>query len=241
MKKSKIMLLGGAGFLLLILLVLISLFRISAEKFMNLSYNARTLIDGAGIIGSKDYKFRNFNALSFESVWEVIVIEGDDFGINLTADEALLKEIEVSQSGKTVTFSYDKFLRSNSDKDYPVKAQITIPDLKRVDFKGMGSILLKNFTLDELNIDNAGASNFEAENVSIKQLNLIVQGAANARLFNINVENCNLDISGAANIEINMNGGVLSGKISGAASVVYKGIVSEESVSISGIGHLERQ
>lgn len=241
MKKSAILLLGGVSFILLIVLSLIIFFRVAADRFMSLSGDSEALIEGTGIIETRDMDFKNFNSLEFENVWDVDIREGKEYKISLTADRALFDEIEISQNSKTLSLNYDKYIRSNSNLDDDVHVLITMPDIEEIEFNGMGNINFENFILDRLEIRNSGASNIEAENVSIDQLNLIVSGAANAELSNINITNCLLSISGAANIELNMTGGELEGSISGAASVVYRGQVSDESVVVSGIGTLERR
>jgi hypothetical protein len=242
MKKSTMMLTGGATLILLILITLVSFFRFSADRFIDFSKNPNETVEKTGIIESKEFNLKNFDSLIFSSVWDVTIVEGEQYKIRLSADKAILNELQVKQSGNKLEFFYDKYLKGvSTGSDNIVKAEIIMPELKEINFSGLGNLKMSNFSIDTLKIVNSGASNIEAENVVINQLNLFVNGAANAELSNIDIKNCYLDISGAANIELNMAGGKLTGKVSGAADVVYSGIVAEESVIVSGIGSLKRK
>jgi len=241
MKKSRIMLLGASSIVFLCLLVLIIFFRVSADKFINFANNPELTVEPSGIVETREFSYRDFDTLYFENIWDVVITESNNYSLSIRADKSLLDVLDITHDGSSVNFSYDKFLRSDSGRNHNFKVYITMPELKVIEFTGMGNVELKDFSIDQLDIINSGASNIEAENVSIEQLNLIIKGAANAELSNIDIKNCHLDISGAANIELNMTGGELSGQVSGAASVVYGGSVSRESVSVSGIGSLERR
>jgi|GEM_PF-2216894 len=242
MKKSTMMLTGGAAVILIILIALISFFRMSADRFIKFAGDSEETVEQTGIIETKEMVFDKFDSLYFTSVWDVKIIEGDEYKVILTADKAIINELEVAKSGSRLSFSYDKYLRGvSSGSNNVVKAEIILPDLSEINFSGLGNLTIHDLHLDNLTINNSGASNIEAENVVIDQLELIVNGAANAELGNIEIKNCHLNISGAANIELNMTGGKLTGQVSGAASVVYSGTVTEESVAVSGIGSLSRK
>ena len=241
MKKSRIMLFGASAVVFLALLTLIIFFRVSADKFISFANNPDLIVEPSGIVETREFSYRDFDQVHFESIWDVIITEDDNYSISIKADKALLDELDITKTGKTVNFSYEKFLKGSSRNSGDFKVYITMPELRIIEFTGMGNVELLDFSIDQLDIINSGASNIEAKNVSIEQLNLIINGAANAELSNIDVVNCHLDISGAANIELHMTGGELTGQISGAASVAYSGSVTSESVSISGIGSLERR
>jgi len=241
MKKSTMMLTGGAAVIFIILIALISFFRISADRFIKFSGDGEHTVEETGIIETKEFVFDSFDSLYFTSVWDVNIKEGDEYKVILTADKAIINELNVDKTGRKLSFSYDKYLRGvSSGSGNVVKAVIILPDIAEINFSGLGNLKIHNLHLKDLKIVNSGASNIEAENVVIDQLNLIVNGAANAELSNIEIINCHMDISGAANIELNMAGGRLTGQVSGAANVVYSGDVSEESVTVSGIGNLSR-
>lgn len=241
MKKSSILLLGAFGVIFISLLILVIFFRVSADNFIHLTNDPDNTVEAVGIIDTISIPFDNFDSLNFNGVWNVVVKQSDDYTIEITADKALLNELDIEKKGTTIDFSHEKYLNGGSESKYNITVFITSPNLKLIKFAGMGNMLLQDFNIETLDIINSGASNIKAEGVTIEMLNLVVSGAANAELSNINIKNCHLDISGAANIELNMTGGELSGLISGAASVVYGGSVSSESVRISGIGSLQKK
>lgn len=241
MKKSGIILLGGAGFIFLIVLSLTIFMRVKVDDFLSASGDPDTTISGTGVMETRDFDFDDFDELYFEDMWDVEIKEGQTFSVSIEADSALFDELNIDDKGRELHFSYDRYIRDARRSGSDVKARITMPDLEKIVFTGMGEVNILDFDLDRLEVLNSGASNIDASNVSIEELRLVVNGAANAELYDIDVENCHLDISGAANIQLNMTGGELTGQVSGAASVSYKGQVSREDVSISGIGSLEKR
>lgn len=242
MKKSGVMLLAGAGFVFLVLLSLTIFFKVKIVDFLSATQSGgRPTVEGTGVLDSREFDYTGFDRLHFDDLWYVEITGGDSFSIVVEADKALLDGITVDQRGNELFFSCDSYLSSGSSDSGDIHAKIVMPDLERLEFTGMGQVRLNHFALDKLSIVNSGASNIDGSDVTIDSLDLTVNGAANAELFDMNVRNCRLDISGAASIKLNMDGGELTGKVSGAASVLYKGTVSDESVSMSGIGSLKRQ
>jgi len=241
MKKSTIMLLIGALFIFVLMLSTIIFFRYQAGKFIEKSSDNSSIIAASGVLETKEYKFRNFDSLYFENMWDVVITGSNRYYIKVEADKNLLAMISVTQDGETVIFDYDGYLKDRTDRSGDVVVRIGMPDLENLEFTGMGNINLNNFDLDSLEIKNSGASNITGSDISIEDLHLVVNGAANAELDNYRIKNCELDISGAAMIDLRMDGGILSGQVSGAASVTYSGTVSKESVHVWGIGSLEHK
>ncbi len=239
MKRSNILLLGALIAIFISILSLIIFFRISSDRFIQFENIGNLSVEPTGVIETRNLDYDNFDSLYFESVWDVVVLEGEKSQIKISADSAFFDELKIDQRGKTLHFSDKRFSNGGSGREYNYQVEITMPILELIEFTGMGNVLIKDFNLDDIHIINSGASNIEAENVSIEKLNLIIAGAASVKFSHINIQNCYLDINGAADVELNMTGGELTGQVNGAASVVYSGTVSSETVQVSGIGSLE--
>ena len=67
-----------------------------------------------------------------------------------------------------------------------------------------------------------------------------MSGAGNADLDEISVTNADVSVSGAANVRLRMAGGRLTGEMSGAGNLAYRGTVSEQSVDTSGFVNVRR-
>ncbi|MBN2658818.1 MAG: DUF2807 domain-containing protein [Spirochaetales bacterium] len=239
MKKSGIVLFGGALFIFIILLSALFFFRYHAYHFLVSDRDSDRFPEAAGIVETRTYSFSDYNSLYFENMWDVEITGSDRYYMEIEADRSLLDIVDITKEGTVVRLSYEGYVRGLSDQNDTVKVRIGLPEIGKIEFAGMGNIELKEFNLDSLEINNSGASNIEAEDVVVRNLSLTVNGAANADFHRVSVENCHLDISGAAKIRLNMSGGLLTGQVSGAASVDYSGTVSEQSVEVSGIGSLE--
>lgn len=241
MKKSRLMLISGGIFILLILFAVASFLRIAANDFINFVKVSHELTEISGERETEHINFKNFNSLTFTELWDVTISYGEDFQIILTADKGILDLVSIEKDERLINFAYEKSPDGLIGKNRTVSVEITMPDLKVITFNGMGDIRLHDFYLQTLDINNAGASNIVAENVVIDQLNLSLNGTANADMESSKIKNCTLDISGASNIVLNMSGGILDGQISGASIVTYSGPVSEEAVIVKGIGSLIRE
>lgn len=240
MKKSRIILITGAGFIFLSSLLLINYIRIESGRLINSKNQSIPNVESSGFVETKNYNFKDFDSLSFENLWNVKVREGRNYSISVKADKTLMEKLKIEKNGSSLDFTYNGYIRGITSSNENVVVVITMPKLEKMIFSGMGNILIEDFDQENLRLVNSGASSIECRNVTIEYLTLIVEGASNADLSGMKTENCNLDVSGAAKIKLSMNGGNLTGTISGAASVEYSGAVRDENVSLSGIGSLDK-
>jgi hypothetical protein len=68
-----------------------------------------------------------------------------------------------------------------------------------------------------------------------------MSGAGNIDFDDVLVTNADVQVSGAGNLRLNMAGGRLTGHMSGAGNLDYRGTVSEQSVSTSGVVNVRRR
>lgn len=240
MKKSSIMLLGGAGFIFLILLTIVIFLRVKVNDLVQ-DRGSVEKIEYSGEMETLEYDFEDFNRLTFDDMWDVKIKRGDQYSVKINTDKALIDYIDVEQKGSLLIFSLKNYLSLNQVNSKYLFVEIIMPDLEKIACTGMGQIEIEDMKMKNLEISNSGAVNLLAENSTVENLKLNISGAANASLNDLAARNCDLNISGAASISLTMTGGFLEGRISGAANVSYSGTVSEERVSISGIGTLNRQ
>jgi hypothetical protein len=114
-----------------------------------------------------------------------------------------------------------------------------MPALEGVDLSGASELALSGFSGTKLDITASGATEIDASGGSYRDLTLIVSGAGNVDLSEIVVDDARVVLSGAGDIKLNMNGGELSGTVSGAGHIRYRGTVREENVVTSGFSSVD--
>ncbi len=101
------------------------------------------------------------------------------------------------------------------------------------------NLLIKNFNGDKIDIAGAGVLNLEAEDSSFKRMELSISGAGNVKAENLPVRDMRINLSGAVNSKIRIDGGILSGSLSGAGNLTYYGAAETVDVSTSGATNIK--
>ena len=114
-----------------------------------------------------------------------------------------------------------------------------MPALEGIELSGASELTISGFSGDRLEITASGATEIDGSNGSYRELRLVVSGAGDVNLGEIVVDDARVVLSGAGDILLNMNGGVLSGTVSGAGQIRYRGTVREENVATSGFSSVE--
>ncbi len=234
MKRSSMVMLGGG---IILFLMIFLFFVISRFQFNKIGVNDNKESDylvSSGVTENKEYNFTNFEELEFLQSWNVNIIYGDQYKIVVTASESIINKLHIKQAGNRVHFSMDSHI-DTSVSNYSIFAEITMPDIRKIQVKGAADISLDGFNLESLELINSGAGQIDAQNMEIENLILDADGATYMDFSSIDIKNCRMEIDGVGNISLNMNGGELSGYIRGAANVMYKGSVSKEDVKVSGV------
>ena len=97
-----------------------------------------------------------------------------------------------------------------------------------LDIAGNSKINFYNLMANNAQISLLGASKLKV-NGTIEDLTLSALGASKGD-FN-NVTNADVDLLGASKVYLQMAGGILSGKLTGASTLEYRGDVSERNIS----------
>lgn len=207
-------------------------------------------ISGNGNIQTQNRLISGFDAISSSGDYQVNVIPGAEFSVQVKAESNLLPYIETELSGRTLKIGT---VGVHSIRHHePIEVLITQPELTRLNLSGSGYIKSGNFACENIQITISGSGDIEAQmnakmvtaNVSGSG-NLLLAGNAGASDFRISgsgkimtydllQENCQSTISGSGDIYVQVNQ-TLRASISGSGCVYYIGNPSVQS-SISGSG-----
>lgn len=205
---------------------------------------------------SEEYNFRDFDEISFISLFDFDIIQGDDYSVRLEGDDDELDDVYLSQSGDELEIRYGKdadWWKNRRRKD-KIKVFIEMPKLEYLKATGACTGEVRNFSASEMSFDIEGASEIWADvNVGYFQIDLSgaselilvgkgedlkadLKGASELDAFNFIVDDANIDASGASTAKVNVKN-ELEADASGASKVRYRGDarVSSDSNGLSSI------
>ena len=186
----------------------------------------------------------DFEALgSFDSIkttggWRVTITGGERHDVDVTASERALPDVEVFTSGDVLHLELESGVRSVTGN---LTATIVVPDLERLETDGGADVTLRGLDLDKFSIDVDGAASVRASDTRIQRLDINVDGAASLNFAEARVVNAQIDMDGASSLDITMDGGELSGEISGLGEVRYGGSVTNQNISVDGLGRVRER
>ncbi len=210
-------------------------------------------IDGNGDVKNENRAVSSFNKIDISGGFEVVLNQGEDEKLELTADENLMEFIETKVKNNTLYISSKKPIGNAKS----LKVYVTSFDVDEID--ASGAIKLSNkgtFQLENLEIDISGAADINL-NLDVENLSMELSGASESTLAG-NANNFEIEISGAGelqakklktrNTSIDISGAgsaivfakkTLKVEVSGAGSVQYKGNPKIEK-DISGAGSIKK-
>ena len=231
MKRSQIALLAMGGVLSGIVIASVVSLRIA------LSHGDSAFIDAKPV--SRATYLRGFDGIEVAGSWDVNLSRGDDWQIEISYPGGLEDRVDVHLQGDRLRLGIASHTWWD-EPDYPVTADIVMPELEEVGLRGTARVDLRGFRGHRLAIDIAGAARLEGHDGHYDELDLSVAGASHIDLRDMTVTDADVDLAGASKVTLTMDGGVLSGSVAGTGSVLYYGAVSAETIRLAGIARVER-
>ncbi len=183
-------------------------------------------------------ELRDFTGISAGGIWQVDVVPGDEWQVDLIYPEDAADRLIVRvQNDRLMLAHRSDFWRFwdnwNSDDAAPT-ARIVMPALNALKVSGASKVQFDGFSGEQLDIRVSGAGKIDGANGRYTQLALRISGAGDADMSDIIFTDARTRLSGAGNVSLTMDGGVLSGRISGAAKIAYRGSASDVRITTSG-------
>jgi hypothetical protein len=232
MRTSQRVVAATLGAIIVLLLVIAISIRVSAPTAPALS----------GERASRTYDYASFNGIEISGQWQVSIERGDAWRVAVDAPAELLDSLRVEQDGDRLELEIDGgswFGGFGRNNDGP-KVTIAMPVLESLELSGASTVSFSGFEGARLSIASSGAAEIRAATSRFDTLTLQLSGAGNADHDEISVANAEVSVSGAANVTLNMAGGRLTGSMSGAGNLEYRGTVTEQSIDSSGLVNIRR-
>ena len=208
-------------------------------------------IIGSGNIVNNEYAFTGFTSVKAGYTCDVTITEGSDYSVTISCDDNVVPYLETYTLANVLHINLKP---GSSFSNFTFKATIVMPDLSSLNMSGASSAKVSGFDSNEdFRVVVSGASNANINLISIgnlrcnisgaSQLNLgstsssaditiNCSGASTIDLRNFSAQNGNVSVSGASTAYINIDGN-LSGSVSGASTLYYRGNLKSNNVSVS--------
>lgn len=209
-------------------------------------------------IALEERQIEEFNAIVFEGVGDIEIIQGDKRELFIEADRNVLGQVRTEVTDGVLRISYRSplwgLLLFN---DADINIGLTTPKLEAVHLLGSGNILSAGISGDSLDISIAGSGNIGIANVETEHINARITGSGNISLGgqvkqqivvisgsgtylanDLQSDETGVRISGSGNVEIAVNS-VLDVSISGSGDVVYSGTPQLRKGVVSGSGTIQ--
>jgi Putative auto-transporter adhesin, head GIN domain len=193
---------------------------------------------GAGPAAERRLELDGFDGVDIRSPVEVELIRGDDWNVELSHPEGAANGLDVGVENRTLVIGPREGSRPRRwfGQGSHYHARIVMPKLERIDISRAGTVSLTGFDGESLDINVAGAAKVEAHGGRYDKLRLTGRGAGDFELQSMPVVDAEVHLEGASNVRLTMDGGVLSGTLSGVGNIEYAGNVEDERVQVSGFG-----
>lgn len=207
---------------------------------------------------------KNFHAISVSSAFDVIISQGNEEAVAVSASEEKYKKdikvevvdgvlkIGLEKEGKFwkgwdgnkmklkayISFKNIDKLTASGACDVKVQGSINANDL-RINFSGASDLKGGTITAKKLTVDISGASDISVSGKA-DELQLDVNGASDFKGFDFAVDYCDVHATGASTINITVNK-ELSARATGASDIHYKGDGLIREIKTSGASNVSKR
>jgi hypothetical protein len=198
-------------------------------------------INGSGNIATREQTLKNIQTINFNGIGQLNITQGKRESITIKADDNILPNVVVSESGSILDLSYQThtWLGSINLGVYPTKLQydVVVENLADLNIKGFGEVNVNNYNVDNLTIDLSGAGSLNINNLVAQNFNVDLSGFGSIWVKG-NVNNQYVNLSGAGSYDAGAFDCKAATVItSGAGSAIVK-VSDTLDATISGLGSI---
>ena len=199
-------------------------------------YSLEIGVAWSGSKETKEFDIKDFTGVVATGVTDVEITQGP-FRVVVTAPSALggmVEGVTVEKQGDRLVLGSKKGLLGG------LKARISMPALARLQISGTADVKIRDVTVKALRVQTSGVSKVEGKRIDVKKLTIQSSGATRIDLSEARIENAEVNMNGAGEIDLTMAGGDLTGRLSGAAQLTWRGDVGREAIRTSGAARITR-
>jgi len=188
-----------------------------SPKLFNFKFDVGNSVSGSGKVATDKRDVTGFTSVDVSGVFQVEIVSGKDYSVEVQADDNILPLIETNVSGSTLQIDLKDKASTRSD----MVVRITAPNIERVETTGASKVTASGIKNDSFSINTTGASKVYLTGETAN-LDIDVTGASMVDAEQLNAAIVNIQASGASKINVNVSG-ELHSEASGASRIVYSG------------------
>ncbi len=230
MKKSTRVL----GTVILSLAGLLILSIITARLYINRFIDKPLLSQEGGDEAQNSYGFQGFTQVEIFGPWSVEILQDEEYSIETERPENSKVKVELQEGGTLLSIQND-FLEPETPRNKWPSIRITMPTLEEISVRGSVETSFTGFIGDALKVTMEGTGSVMGEDSQYEKLKILCSGVGTIDLSATKSRDAEVDFSGVGKILLNMDGGVLSGSVTGVGSVEYEGTVSLQDMRVNSL------
>jgi DUF4097 and DUF4098 domain-containing protein YvlB len=166
---------------------------------------------------TEEKTFTGFTAVEAEDGFHVYIIQGDEFGVTITTDDNVMKQVTVSKTGRKLSIG----LKPGDYQKVVLRANITMPDLDEVDFSDGSHLTAVGFNSTKFKLSLSGGGHATL-NGSADDLIASGSGGSHLHLENFRVKNADVTLRGGSHATIHIDD-TLDADLGGGSHLFYLG------------------
>lgn len=207
------------------------------KKEVRTSRSFESSFEGGRVLNHKD-----FNKLSVGSHYELTLVQGPDYTVEVKGDEETLDAMNVQQQGSKLSFFSEKWNKGwwNRNKKRPAHIYVSVPSLAGLYLSGASRAQVKLQQDKPLSLELTGAAEMEGD-LEVSELDVTMSGSSELSLSGIcnsirtslsgasellastfKSDKAHVELSGASEADIWTNEKI-SGGVSGGSQLQYRG------------------
>lgn len=186
---------------------------------------------------TKVFEAEGFDRILVYSPYDVEVVQGEEFLVEVTVDLDNVDGVVVSTQNSALLLSSDEGPHNFSTLD----ARVTLPVLDAIEILGVGNATLSGFSQHHLTVNILGTGRVQAESLWIDELDLNVMGTGGVDFGNIEpLQYANVGLDGVNVSTLNMAAGsTISGALLGITKLRYWGKNVHLDVAMTGLSKIK--
>lgn len=174
-------------------------------------------VRGSGNVATEKRGVAGFNSVDVSGVFQVEIVAGKDYSVEVQADDNVLPLVETKVDGNVLHIDLSEKASTRND----LIVRITAPNIERVETTGAAKVTASGISNDSFAIESTGASKVNLSGQTAK-LDIEITGASLVDAEQLQAVNVDINASGASKIAVNVSG-ELHSEASGASKIVYSG------------------
>lgn len=165
-------------------------------------------------------KIGSFSSIEINSVAEIYFTQDEHCSLKIEGKEKYVNMVSTTVKDDCLVISVPKGMRVRNIKK-GVTIYITAPDLKSVDFRGVGTLVCE-------------------KPIKLNDVDLNISGVGSVEIAELICKNLSINLSGVGGVEMKVDCEQLDANVSGIGSLTLTGKAHHADITRSGIGSVDR-